>query len=94
MKEKKERFIELLCSTGREGSNSYGQNENLDRFRSCDLQIHNLTLYLLSYKLHFVAPEGVEPSLTEPKPVVLPLYHRAMFRTDGGTRTHIHQLRG
>ena len=35
-----------------------------DRFRTCDLQIHNLTLYLLSYKLHFVAPEGVEPSLT------------------------------
>ena len=27
----------------------------------------------------FVAPEGVEPSLTEPKPVVLPLYHRAVF---------------
>ncbi len=26
-----------------------------------------------------VAPEGVEPSLTEPKPVVLPLYHRAIF---------------
>ena len=25
-----------------------------------------------------VAPEGVEPSLTEPKPVVLPLYHRAL----------------
>ena len=26
---------------------------------------------------YIVAPEGVEPSPTEPKPVVLPLYHGA-----------------
>ena len=35
-----------------------------------------------------VAPEGVEPSLTEPKPVVLPLYHRAVLRSGGRTRTY------
>ena len=28
---------------------------------------------------YIVAPEGVEPSLTEPKPVVLPLYYRAVI---------------
>ena len=27
---------------------------------------------------YIVAPERVEPSLTEPKPVVLPLYYRAL----------------
>ena len=86
-----------------------------DRFRTCDHQIHILTLYQLSYKLHVicsrwirtttskpeiwyatnytmelspVAPEGVEPSLTEPKPVVLPLYHRAVLRSGGRTRTY------
>ena len=50
-----------------------------DRFRTCDHQTHKLALYQLSYKLHVVAPEGIEPSLTEPKPVVLPLYHRARY---------------
>ena len=35
-----------------------------------------------------VAPEGVEPSLTEPKPVVLPLYHRAVSCSGGRTRTY------
>ena len=86
-----------------------------DRFRTCDHQIHILTLYPLSYKLHIicsrwtrtttsrteiwyatnytmeqclVAPEGVEPSLTEPKPVVLPLYHRAVSCSGGRTRTY------
>ena len=50
-----------------------------DRFRTCDHQTHKLALYQLSYKLHVVAPEGIEPSLTEQKPVVLPLYHRAIY---------------
>ena len=35
-----------------------------------------------------VAPEGVEPSPTEPKPVVLPLYYRAVSCSGGRTRTY------
>ena len=31
-----------------------------------------------------VAPEGIEPSLTGPKPVVLPLYHRASWVREVG----------
>ena len=29
------------------------------------------------YRFHLVAPSGFEPLMTEPKPVVLPLHHRA-----------------
>ena len=42
-----------------------------DRFRTCDHQIHILTLYLLSYKLQVVAPDGFEPRLTDSKSAVL-----------------------
>ena len=43
------------------------------------LQNRNLVCYHYTMEQYIVAPEGVEPSLTEPKPVVLPLYHRAIF---------------
>ena len=36
-----------------------------------------------------VAPEGVEPSPTEPKPVVLPLYHRAIILWNFVESNHI-----
>ncbi len=42
------------------------------------LQNRNLACYHYTMEQSPVAPEGVEPSLTEPKPVVLPLYHRAI----------------
>ena len=42
------------------------------------LQNRNLVCYHYTMEQYIVAPEGVEPSLTEPKPVVLPLYHRAL----------------
>ena len=46
--------------------------------------------YATNYTMEqcLVAPEGVEPSLTEPKPVVLPLYHRAVSCSGGRTRTY------
>ena len=42
------------------------------------LQNRNLVCYHYTMEQYIVAPEGVEPSPTEPKPVVLPLYHRAL----------------
>ena len=42
------------------------------------LQNRNLVCYHYTMVQYIVAPEGVEPSLTEPKPVVLPLYYRAL----------------
>ena len=59
-----------------------------DRIRTCVNKCHKLAPKPLGHKLHVVAPEGVEPSPTEPKPVVLPLYHRAMIRWGGRTRTY------
>lgn len=58
-----------------------------DGARTHNHQSHNLARYQLRNKLHIVAPEGIEPSLTEPKPVVLPLYHRANLCRSGRTRT-------
>ena len=59
-----------------------------DRIRTCVNKSHNLAPEPLGHKLHIVAPEGVEPSLAEPKPAVLPLYHRAVNRWGGRTRTY------
>ena len=52
------------------------------------LQTRNLPCYHYTMEQSPVAPEGVEPPLTEPKPVVLPLYHRAVLRSGGRTRTY------
>ena len=57
------------------------QKREFDRIRTCVDKCHKLAPKPLGHKLHIVAPEGVEPSPTEPKPVVLPLYHRAMLVT-------------
>ena len=54
------------------------QKREFDRIRTCVDKCHKLAPKPLGHKLHIVAPEGVEPSPTEPKPVVLPLYHRAL----------------
>ena len=59
-----------------------------DRIRTCVNKSHNLAPEPLGHKLHIVAPEGVEPSLAEPKPAVLPLYHRAVSCSGGRTRTY------
>ena len=40
-------------------------------------EIWHATNYTMELFILLVAPEGIEPSLTGPKPVVLPLYHRA-----------------
>ena len=53
-------------------------SREFDRIRTCVDKCHKLAPKPLGHKLHIVAPEGVEPSLTEPKPVVLPLYYRAL----------------
>ena len=58
-----------------------------DGNRTHDHQCHKLTLYQLSYTLHVVALEGFIPSQTESKPVVLPLYYRAICCRSGSTRT-------
>ena len=64
-----------------EEQSSTDQLWEFDRIRTCVNKSHNLAPEPLGHKLHIVAPEGVEPSLTEPKPVVLPLYHRAVTVT-------------
>ena len=70
------------CLNGRvakeEEQNSTDRLREFDRIRTCVDKCHKLAPKPLGHKLHIVAPEGVEPSLTEPKPVVLPLYHRAL----------------
>ena len=80
------------CLNGRivreEEQSSTDHLREFDRIRTCVNKSHNLAPEPLGHKLHIVAPEGVEPSLAEPKPAVLPLYHRAVNRWGGRTRTH------
>ena len=70
------------CLNGRvvreEEQSSTDHLREFDRIRTCVDKCHKLAPKPLGHKLHIVAPEGVEPSPTEPKPVVLPLYHRAL----------------
>lgn len=40
-------------------------------------EIWHATIYTMELFILLVAPEEFEPTLTGPKPVVLPLYHRA-----------------
>ena len=68
--------------------NTISRKREFDRIRTCVNKSHNLAPKPLGHKLHIVAPEGVEPSLAEPKPAVLPLYHRAVNRWGGRTRTY------
>ena len=47
-------------------------------------EIWHATNYTMELFILLVAPEGIEPSLTGPKPVVLPLYHRASWVREVG----------
>ena len=56
------------------------------------LQNRNLVCYHYTMEQYIVALEGVEPSLTEPKPVVLPLYHRALSVEPRGVALELRSL--
>ena len=72
--------IDQLCHPSCWVTNGNRTRDNLN---------HNQALYLLSYRHHkiFVVPQGFEPRLSGPKPLVLPLHHRTLSCGSGGIRT-------
>ena len=60
-------------------SNKLHINSRWIRTTTSRTEIWYATNYTMELFL-LVAPEGIEPSLTDPQPVVLPSYHRAKLR--------------
>lgn len=56
----------------------------MDSNHTSRTEIWHATNYTMELFILLVAPEGIEPSLTGPKPVVLPLYHRASWVREVG----------
>ena len=65
-------------------STNWAINSRWIRTTTSRTEIWHATNYTMELLILLVAPEGIEPSLTGPKPVVLPLYHRANWVREVG----------